>query len=163
MKERKLTQIRKLKLSRNYYNFKIQKLWIEKYLKLKEGEAVDITVERAKKVKMPKVMIASFRKHFKELKRFSNKRLDLLFSYMRFEKISYDDMNKENAKREKRKFEKRVEKEQGKKFLEDYKLFKKIIYNKEKIKKAAESTKDKELREEYEIGKEIAKSHGIKV
>ncbi|MEM5802913.1 MAG: hypothetical protein QXO57_03060 [Candidatus Aenigmatarchaeota archaeon] len=53
----------------------------------------------------------------------------------------------------------------GKKFLEDYKLFKKVIPNIERLRlvKREASKKDKKLREELKIGEAVAKFYGCKI
>lgn len=163
MKKRKLTQIKKLKLKGYYYYFEIARPWIEKYLGLKKGEVIDVTIERPKKVILPISVLRSFKKHFIELKKFSNNRLNSLFSFLRIEKIMREDISQKKAEKIIQEFENKIKKDKGKKFLEDYKLFKKIIFDAEKLKKITREIQDKKLKEEYKIGKEIARHHEVKI
>ncbi|MEM5808338.1 MAG: hypothetical protein QXH92_00220 [Candidatus Aenigmatarchaeota archaeon] len=66
---KKVTQLRKLERKGNEYLFRVHRLWIENYLKLKEGDLVDITIERPKTLIPPITVLKLFKKYFPELKK----------------------------------------------------------------------------------------------
>jgi len=162
MEDKKVQQIKRLKKIKlgniEKYSFEVPKEWVEQYLGLKEGDMVDITIEKAKKVNMPRVLIESFRKEFPELNDYSDNQLNAFFSQLRFEKILHDDMSEEETKKVVEKFESLLEQEEGKKFTDDYRIFKKIVYDEKKISHLAFNIPDEGIREEYRIGLEIIKN-----
>ncbi|MEM5797583.1 MAG: hypothetical protein QW813_02940 [Candidatus Aenigmatarchaeota archaeon] len=162
---KKVTQLRKLERKGNEYLFRVHRLWIENYLKLKEGDLVDITIERPKTLIPPITVLKLFKKYFPELKKFSFKKLGLCFSYLRIEKSLWPLYTSKKLEKIIQNYENKIKKKMGKKFLEDYKLFKKVIPNIERLRlvKREAAKKDKKLREELKIGEAVAKFYGCKI
>jgi hypothetical protein len=165
IKKRKIIQLRKLERRGNEYIFRVHRIWIEDYLRLKEGDMVDITIERPKLLIPPTFILKLFKKHFSELKSFSLKKLGLCFSYFRIEKTLWSSYPSKKLKKVISHYENKIRRKMGSRFLSDYKFFKKVISDLEKLKlvRKEAAKKDKELQEELKIGYKIAKFYGCKL
>jgi hypothetical protein len=155
---KRVTLLKKLKKRYSNYFFTIPELWIEKHLKLKEGDLIEITLSKPTDVHIPNYLLEAFKENFKQLKKFSDKRITKFFNLFRIEKAIRRDKQKMNI------FEKELEEKFGERFLKEYKYFKKVIYgdltkfDEKKLRKLlaiGNKIKDKEFQEEWQVTKEI--------
>jgi len=103
------------------------------YLKLTEGDVVDIAIKVPQEEKIPEKFLLPYKKHLPQLKDFS---LDLLNSCMFFFNIENSLEDKEKVEN----FEKTIVREKGEEFLEKYKIFREAVKDMEAMKKIAEDS-----------------------